>query len=340
MSRFYNYPEAESLQSDDVFLIDGETDGTRKIPADKMADFFGEQVPTDKTLAVSNMAADAKVVGDEIGEIKSAISEIEPGLSNTAKVALLNCFQHVVWVDAQGQTYYDALEDALYADSYPKITAQFNSGLNVIYTDDTLDSLKQYLTVTYYETEEGEGTVVPSANYTLSGTLTEGTSAISVMYDDLWTSFTINGVVDFYNQHSVITTLASTGNIFKNGSLNVIMSDTSTLTRATIGLSKGRQPIYKKTPYEGLFYPIPIPIGAVRVTVECASTLKSNIASWQWDGSNYGDKILDTGWLPDGGGSATFESIENGFVTVLFKKSDSSNFTNADLPVNVSITFE
>ena len=77
MSRFYNYPEAESLQSDDVFLIDGETDGTRKIPADKMADFFGEQVPTDKTLAVSNMAADAKVVGDEIGEIKSAITQLD-----------------------------------------------------------------------------------------------------------------------------------------------------------------------------------------------------------------------------------------------------------------------
>lgn len=75
MSRFYNYPEAESLQSDDVFLIDGETDGTRKIPADKMADFFGEQVPTDKTLAVSNMAADAKVVGDEISEIKSAFDD-------------------------------------------------------------------------------------------------------------------------------------------------------------------------------------------------------------------------------------------------------------------------
>lgn len=76
MSRFYNYPEAEELQNDDVFLIDGETDGTRKIPANKMADFFGEQVPTDKTLAVTNMAADAKVVGDEIGEIKSAFDDL------------------------------------------------------------------------------------------------------------------------------------------------------------------------------------------------------------------------------------------------------------------------
>lgn len=76
MSRFYNYPEAEVLQSDDVFLIDGETDGTRKIPANKMADFFGEQVPTDKTLAVTNMAADAKVVGDEIGELKSALDDL------------------------------------------------------------------------------------------------------------------------------------------------------------------------------------------------------------------------------------------------------------------------
>lgn len=74
MSRFYNYPEAEELQNDDVFLIDGETDGTRKIPANKMADFFGEQVPTDKTLSIENKAADAKKTGDEIGELKSAFS--------------------------------------------------------------------------------------------------------------------------------------------------------------------------------------------------------------------------------------------------------------------------
>lgn len=73
LARFYNYPEAEELQNDDVFLIDGETDGTRKIPAYKMADFFGEQVPTDKTLSIENKAADAKKTGDEIGELKSAL---------------------------------------------------------------------------------------------------------------------------------------------------------------------------------------------------------------------------------------------------------------------------
>lgn len=76
MSRFYNYPEAEELQNDDVFLIDGETDGTRKIPANKMADFFGEQVPTDKTLSIENKAADAKKTGDEISELKSAFNEL------------------------------------------------------------------------------------------------------------------------------------------------------------------------------------------------------------------------------------------------------------------------
>lgn len=79
MSRFYNYPEAEELQNDDVFLIDGETDGTRKIPANKMADFFGEQVPTDKTLSIENKAADAKKTGDEIGELKSALDTLNEG---------------------------------------------------------------------------------------------------------------------------------------------------------------------------------------------------------------------------------------------------------------------
>lgn len=60
----------------------------------------------DSTLSVSGKAADAKAVGDAIGSGSS--------LSSEAKIALLACFEHVAWTDADGQDYYDALESALY----------------------------------------------------------------------------------------------------------------------------------------------------------------------------------------------------------------------------------
>ena len=76
------------------------------------AEAAAQTLVIDPTLTQSGQAADAKAAGD-------AIAQIVPGLSETAKAALLNCFAHVAWVDEHGQDYYDALHDALYgSESY------------------------------------------------------------------------------------------------------------------------------------------------------------------------------------------------------------------------------
>lgn len=70
------------------------------------------------------------------------------------------------------------------------ISADFEQGSATIYDTDDLDDLKQYLTVT--ATYEGGVTaVVPAANYTLSGSLTEGTSTITVSYGGKTTTFSV-----------------------------------------------------------------------------------------------------------------------------------------------------
>ena len=60
---------------------------------------------------------------------ESAMTQIENsgGLTNDIKEALLNCFQKVAWIDDQGQTYYDALEEALYNVEVTGITLNSNS---------------------------------------------------------------------------------------------------------------------------------------------------------------------------------------------------------------------
>lgn len=59
-----------------------------------------------------------------------------------------------------------------------------------VYTTDSLDSLKADLVVTATYSDTSSETI-PSADYTLSGTLTEGTSTIYVVYGGKTTTFTV-----------------------------------------------------------------------------------------------------------------------------------------------------
>lgn len=114
----------------------------------------------------------------------------ESSISEDVKVALLNCFQNVAWINDAGQTHYDALEAALYPPkTLVSISAAFNQGSAVVHSTDSLDTLRQYLTVTATYDDSSTGVVT---NYTLSGTLVEGESTIAVLYNGKSTTFTVN----------------------------------------------------------------------------------------------------------------------------------------------------
>lgn len=150
----------------------------------------------DPTLAQSGKAADAKATGDKISGLKSGLSDlgaivddIEPGLSEESKAALLACFRGVAWVSQDSQTLYNNLENALNASTkVVSISAIFNQGSAVIYPEDTLDSLRSFLTVT---ATYDNGKTLPALNYDLSGQLTVGTSVITVTYKSKTTTFNV-----------------------------------------------------------------------------------------------------------------------------------------------------
>ena len=112
--------------------------------------------------------------GQLVADLKSELENIS-GISDDVKVALLDCFAHVAWTSSHGQVYYDLLEQALYAEE-PKtlvsISAVYTQS-GTVYDTDTLDSLKTDLVVTATWSDTSTSTVA-SADYTLSGTLTEG----------------------------------------------------------------------------------------------------------------------------------------------------------------------
>jgi hypothetical protein len=70
------------------------------------------------------------------------------------------------------------------------ISASFNPGTATIYESTSLDSLKQYLTVTATYSDSSTATI-SSTDYTLSGTLSVGTSTVTVTYGGKTTTFSV-----------------------------------------------------------------------------------------------------------------------------------------------------
>ena len=238
---------------------------------------------------------------------ESAMTQIENsgGLTNDIKEALLNCFQKVAWIDDQGQTYYDALEEALYNVEVTGITLNSNSLLfnelnqtsqltatlipstatvsvswessnpsvatvdqnglvtsvgygnamiivsagsvsarcsvsiveitvtslnavlnasgHVFYVGDDVNDVKDYLTVTA-SFSDGTTSVVPSASYTLSGSLmNEGANVITVSYGGQTTTVTVNAVI--LELLSISAAYTQSGTVYDNQTLDSLKSD-------------------------------------------------------------------------------------------------------------------
>lgn len=113
------------------------------------------------------------------------------GLTDEIKAALLQLAQKVAYIDEDGQDYYDALYDALYPPVPPatlvSISAVYTQS-GTVYDTDTLDSLKTDLVVTAHYDDSTSAVVT---TYTLSGTLTAGTSTITVSYGGKTTTFNV-----------------------------------------------------------------------------------------------------------------------------------------------------
>ena len=300
------------------------------------------EVETDTTLAVSGAPADAKKTGDELSALKANLDALEPGISESAKAALLACLRNVAWSNANGQTYYNAFENALNPDVYPKITATFSPGSNAIYADDSLNSLKQYLTVKYYETEQSSGETISSSNYILIGELSAGLSSIAVEYDELITSFAVSAI-DFYNiwewDYSDAAALRMTRNNGAAGTYDAGSSaeyryapyfdGDSTAARTAFYVSKGKTGAYVVSKSGAEITPnmflIPIPETATSVTAEITpSSQYLAVGRWVYKGNGKWERGAETGWQ-QGSGTLAFDAAQNQYISINCKPASQRN---------------
>ncbi len=221
------------------------------------------------------------------------------GLSDEAKQALLACFQNVAWINANGQTYYDALEAALTSSAtLVSISAAFNQGDVVIYNTDSLDDLRQYLTVTASYSDSTTSTVT---DYTLSGALTAGTTSITASYGGQYDTFTVDvtaeaGTYSISNALTGCTTSNSATYIAENEaySATITASTDYTLTGATVTITMGGTELTGV--YQNGTISIPSVTGDLVITVVAQALTLSSISAVFSQGDNviYTTDSLDT----------------------------------------------
>lgn len=218
MPRIDEYNEVTSSSSDDYAVLDGRNSGTRKIKPDnfvknsKSFKDLEEFVGYLNSTKIQTIIDDLVDMNEDISDVKADIGDLEDlettdksslvgaineargtggsgsGLTEDVKQALLDCFENVAWINDDGQTYYDALEDALYPPAELASISAVYTQSGTVYNIDTLNSLKADLVVTAHMSDSTTQTVT---TYTLSGTLTEGTSTITVAYGGKTTTFSV-----------------------------------------------------------------------------------------------------------------------------------------------------
>ena len=149
-----------------------------------------------------------EAVRSQFSELKSQIDQLE-AIPHAVKMAMDTILQNVIFKNTE--VYTDELavvHNWATAVNLLSISAVFDSGTDTIYTDDTLEDLKQYLTVT---ASYDDGTTLEVTTYTLSGVLNEGQSAITVTYDGKTASFSVTVVAPLYSLPNVAETSLTSG---------------------------------------------------------------------------------------------------------------------------------
>lgn len=288
---------------------DRETEYMVEIPVIRRAEPSDEEPTPEQMTIIEQLTA-------EVADLKDEISELG-GLSDDVKQALLQIAAKVAYTDDDGQDYYDALEAALYPQATLVSISAVYTQSGTVYDTDTLDSLKADLVVTATYDDSTTETVTA---YTLSGTLTEGTSTITVAYGGKTTAFTVTvtqaPLWDFTNGYSVVKANSST---FTN----------AVFRQAVTARACGHDPIVNKGYVFAVTDSEKYNLAAYDIT---DLTKRSPAPRGNVDGYYYQGGSKSAAWT-------TSDSVSSAYVWLALKKMDGTAFTDAELANGAEAVF-
>ena len=302
-------------------------------------------VPADD-FAVGEALAE-KTDTDDVDALDDRVTALESGsgggLTADIKSALLACFANVAWAGNDGQDFYDALDIALNPPANLVSISAVYTQSGAVYTNTSLDSLKSDLVVT--ATYSDSTTSVISSGYTLSGTLTEGTSAITVSYGGKTTTFNVTVIPApkmEYDTDDGDMSIITGGNEPLNAISGEILSNTQNATvRRGVCVDYGAKPMYRGTQQSyqiSDYYPIPVPATAIRA--EIRSDISNSIMAiikWSLTENGY-TQNGNSGWGSNNFASLDFTAKENEYITINCKGVNDYSQSNP-APSRFIITF-
>ena len=148
-----------------VCTVDIPSGGTITLNTNCKAVPLADEVSDLKTALgdLNNLTTTAK--NNLVAAINEAASSGGSGLTNEAKTALLNCFQHIAWADENGSTYYTALQTALTPSENWSITNVLTHVTNSNANTTVAKNASYSATLT-----AGEGYNISSVTVTMGGT--------------------------------------------------------------------------------------------------------------------------------------------------------------------------
>ena len=241
-----------------------------------------------------------------VTNLQSELEKLEPWLSHNAKVALLNCFRNVYYNNGNGEELYNQLAIALGGNTYPIIEVVFNLDGHNIYTDDTLETVKRYITVKYYENVTSDGIIISPNDYELRGELNEGLDVLTVIYGNLTSLVTVN-VLNWHNisewvYPSDIVTIekgtlkAPSAN--NNYSIGINNTEPDINQYRIILTTKGDcKRFVDNNNVPTIYYPIPVPSNCNHFKVETTNNIEARVTFVRFDeASNQYTVVYGSAW--------------------------------------------
>lgn len=245
-------------------------------------------VLTEKLEDMENSSVKAQIIGELYPEVDPGeyatteeVSQLQQEVSGNlmsarAKNALMAVFQKVAFTVPEVSDEIAELNNALFnLDELVGIEAEYTQGSTVIWSDG-VSSPNDLLPGLVVNAVYGDGTRVPVASgYTLSGTLTVGTSTIMVEYQGFTDTF--NVVVTLYGSKTsyVLSDGAAIAYAFSQHESLYYRIDGASTTRKHFFLAYGTHKMKNASGVETQYYPLPVPKTATKVVVTITqSTLK------------------------------------------------------------------